>query len=177
MVLSAQTIRRLNIITPCKLAWKDSRGCSAGLTSAGYDLTLGGDREIIVYPLHIKYLFREMMFDCVPIVLRRFFKESPRSSFVLAAASEYFNVPCNVRGVVHDKSSLARKGMAVQNTVLEPGWRGYVTLELSNHGRGLLRFKPGDALAQVSFDLLDEPTELPYQGKYQDQGPEPQQAL
>jgi dCTP deaminase len=38
-------------------------------------------------------------------------------------------------GIVHDKSTWARRGLVVQNTVIEPGWHGYqTTIELTNHG-------------------------------------------
>jgi hypothetical protein len=81
-----------------------------------------------------------------------------------------------VVGVVHDKSSLARRGIAVQNTVLEPGWRGFLTLEITNHGPEPIMLKSGCAVAQVVFTFLDEPTERPYRGKYQDQEAGPQAA-
>ena len=33
-------------------------------------------------------------------------------------------------GIVHDKSTWARRGLVVQNTVIEPGWHGYLTIEV-----------------------------------------------
>jgi len=139
-VLSAQTIRRLELIKPClDPPAKDALGNSIGLSCCGYDLTTIGN--LIIGP----------------------------GAFLLAGAAEYFNLPPNVVGIVHDKSSLARKGLVVQNTVAEPGWRGYLTLELTNHGGSMLRFPKGCAIAQVVFHFLDQPTERPYEGKYQDQ--------
>jgi dCTP deaminase len=85
-------------------------------------------------------------------------------------------MPNNVVGIVHDKSSLARQGIAVQNTVAEPGWRGYLTLEITNHYVNKILLLKGDAIAQVVFHFLDEPTELIYDGKYQDQQRGPQEA-
>jgi len=77
--------------------------------------------------------------------------------------------------VVHDKSSWIRKGLTLGNTVLEPGWRGYLTLELIYHGEGELIICEGDPIAQIAFEFLDAPTEQPYDGKYQNQerGPQP----
>jgi dCTP deaminase len=86
-------------------------------------------------------------------------------------------MPPDVIGFVHDKSSWARKGLAVQNTVIEPGWRGYLTLELTNHGRDALEITEGDPIAQIVFHYLDALTEQPYVGKYQDQGYGPQRAI
>ena len=42
-------------------------------------------------------------------------------------------MPSDVLGQVCDKSTWARRGVAVQNTIIEPGWRGYLTVELTNH--------------------------------------------
>lgn len=143
-VLSAQTIRALRLVSPDRDAYKDEHGNSAGLSACGYDITI--DKELYLNP----------------------------GCYLLCAAQQYFNLPDNVMGVVHDKSSLARKGLAVQNTVLEPGWRGFLTLEITNHGHQHMRITEGGAIAQVVFHFLDEPTSLPYVGKYQDQEPGPQ---
>lgn len=99
----------------------------------------------------------------------------PAGFFILASSMERFNMPLDVLAIVHDKSTWARRGLAVQNTVFEPGWRGYPTLELSNHGDRRLEVQAGDPIAQIVFHLLTEATEQPYQGKYQDQpaGPQP----
>jgi dCTP deaminase len=164
MVLSAQTIKELGLIKPCIVSQRDVLGNSFGLSACGYDITLAHDVELA------------------------------SGEFLLVGALEYFNLPDNIVGIVHDKSSLARKGLAVQNTVLEPGWRGYLTLELSNHAhvpghrrllnwitkkkdvKTTLRFKKGCAIAQVIFHFLDKPTAIPYSGKYQDQEIGPQEA-
>jgi dCTP deaminase len=87
----------------------------------------------------------------------------------LASTIEHFHMPDDVLGRVHDKSTWARRFLAVQNTVIEPGWRGHLTLELSNHGVTSLKIEEGMPIAQIIFELLDEPTERPYAGKYQDQ--------
>lgn len=87
----------------------------------------------------------------------------------LASTKEHFNMPTDVLGRVCDKSTWARRFIAVQNTVIEPGWRGHLTLEISNHGLEAQRFFEGMPIAQIIFELLDEPTERPYNGKYQDQ--------
>lgn len=97
--------------------------------------------------------------------------------FALASSIERFHMPSNLLGVVHDKSTLARMGLAVLNTIIEPGWQGYLTIELSNHGKTTLNLCSGQPIAQIIFHLLDEPTECPYTGKYQNQAAGPQQAI
>ncbi len=90
-------------------------------------------------------------------------------SAVLASTLEHFDMPTDVLGKVADKSTWARMFLAVQNTIVEPGWRGCLTLELSNHGHREIRLKAGMPIAQIILHQLDQPTEQPYAGKYQDQ--------
>lgn len=89
--------------------------------------------------------------------------------FVLASTMEEFNMSIMVLGYVKDKSTWARRGLAVQNTVIEPGWRGFLTLELTNHSKEAIAIRSGMPIAQIVFHQLDAPTQLPYAGKYQDQ--------
>ena len=88
--------------------------------------------------------------------------------FVLATTIEKIDLPVDIEGSVKDKSTLARLGLAVQNTVLEPGWRGEITLELSNHGPHKIVLREGMPVAQVQFRKITIP-EVPYSGRYQDQ--------
>jgi dCTP deaminase len=151
-VLSAQSIRKYSLtgralVSPLDEAGKDSLGNSYDLSACGVDLRL--DTELRLEP----------------------------GWFRLASTREYFDLPADLVGIVHDKSSLARKGIAVQNTVAEPGWCGYLTLEITNHGYETITFPAGSAIAQLIFHRLDEPTELIYSGKYQNQQRGPQEAL
>ena len=90
-------------------------------------------------------------------------------AFALASTLERFCMPDDVLGTVHDKSTWARQGLAAQTTVIEPGWRGYLTLELTNHGYNDIMLREGMPIAQVIFWQMSEPTEIAYRGKYQDQ--------
>lgn len=114
-------------------------GLSYGLSAAGYDVRIA--EEMTLWP----------------------------GAFALASTVELFDMPRKVIAFVKDKSTWARQGLCVQNTVIEPGWRGYLTLELTNHGSSNLRLSPGMPIAQIVFQWLDEETEQPYEGKYQDQ--------
>lgn len=108
--------------------------------------------------------------------------------FSLASTVEEFNLPENIVGFVHDKSSWARKGLSLFNTVIEPGWKGFLTLELINNGWSLvedtygyekevpLEIKAGSPIAQIIFMYTDRETEG-YNGKYQGQKQGPQEAI
>jgi dCTP deaminase len=145
MILSAQTIRRRCILSSfCERA--SFMGTSYGLSPSGYDLRLVLPDDVSSHIL------------------------AP-GEFILAAAVEHFRMPTDLLGIVHDKSTWARRGLSVFNTVIEPGWRGYLTLELVNHGSEALVLHAGQGIAQVVFHTLDVPTDEPYPetGKYMDQ--------
>ena len=96
--------------------------------------------------------------------------------FCLASTKELFVMPNDLIAMVHDKSTWARRGLSLFNTVIEPGWTGYLTLELVNNSDKLLKIENGDPIAQIVFMRLEEPTEMPYSGKYQNQEAGPQAA-
>lgn len=123
-----------------------AHGTSYGLAEAGYDIRI--KQSLILHPL------------------RR---------FSLASAIEAFDMPPDLVGVVHDKSTWARRGLSVFNTVIEPGWKGFLTLELVYHGWKPLRIKAGSGIAQVLFHTLAE--DAAYRGKYQNQADKPVPAI
>lgn len=133
------------------------RGRSFGLSHAGYDVRVKS------------FLHNGEQVDKI--------RMEP-GDFFLASSVERIKMPTNMIAFVKDKSSWAREGLAVQNTVLEPGWEGYITFELSfarkNHA---IVIEGGDPIAQLIFQYLDESTENPYKGKYQNQADRPVEAI
>lgn len=100
-----------------------------------------------------------------------------QGAFLLASSYERIKMPNDLVGIVHDKSSWARKGIALQNTVLEPGWEGFITLEITYHQLDYEILNDGDPIAQILFHRLDQPTAKPYTGKYQNQEDRPVEAI
>ncbi len=98
-------------------------------------------------------------------------------AFALASTVEHFDMPRDVIATVMDKSTWARRGLSLFNTVIEPGWSGWLTLELVNHLRDVIVIDAGSPIAQIVFQQLDMPTDCPYAGKYQDQANEPVAAI
>lgn len=110
------------------------------------------------------------------IRIRQSVTMSPENRFTLASTVERFQMPANLVGIVHDKSTWARQALSVFNTVIEPGWHGdALTLELVYHGNGELHIPEGAGIAQVLFHRIEEPAQ--YTGKYQWQSAEPQPAI
>ena len=91
--------------------------------------------------------------------------------FTLASAIEEFDMPADLVGVVHDKSTWARQGLSVFNTVIEPGFKGGLTLELVFHGNKELIIPAGSGIAQVIFSTLAH--DAWYEGKYNGQSTDP----
>lgn len=102
-------------------------------------------------------------------------KKLAPGEFRLASTIERFKMPNDILGEVKDKSSWARRGLTVQNTVIEPGWEGYLTLELTNHSKEYITLYEGMPIAQVIFYWVVGAV-IPYNGKYQNQERGPQSA-
>lgn len=136
-------------------------GVSFGLGEAGYDIRI--KQDITFYRL----------FGLIPMVKTVDGKQVTRrfGKFALASAIEKFNMSPSCVAIVHDKSTWARRALSVFNTVIEPGWKGYLTLELVYHGRKKLHIPAGAGIAQVLFHLVQEPAH--YNGKYQNQENQP----
>ena len=103
------------------------------------------------------------------------------SSFCLGSTIEVITLPDDIVARVDGKSSLGRLGLLVHATAgyVDPGWRGCLTLELSNQSQMPIALYCGMRIAQVSFYALSTPVDRPYGSpglgsKYQGQtGPTP----
>jgi dCTP deaminase len=143
-------------------------GTSYGLGEAGYDIRIKQD-------IHFKHVDKPQYgYLKVPFVSVDGEIYEP-GRFALASAMEEFNMPPFLTGIVHDKSTWARRGLSVFNTVIEPGWKGFLTLELVYHGESELIIPAGAGIAQVMFHEVQEPAF--YKGKYQSQADEPVGAI
>lgn len=148
-ILSAQSIRARGIFTPFSER-AVAHGMTFGLGPAGYDVRIA--EEILL-------------------------SDTPASRFRLASTIEHFDMPDDCLAYVKDKSTWARRGVLVQNTVIEPGWKGFLTIEISYERTHPIIIPAGAPIAQIVIHQLDQPTERPYSGKYQHQKPGPQQAI
>lgn len=145
MILNGSLLLRAAPIKDMAPEKRREHGVSYGLTEAGYDIR-------VKQSLHL----------------------STSQRFVLASAIEEFQMPEHLVGVVHDKSTWARRGLSVFNTVIEPGWKGFLTLELVYHGDLSINIPAGAGIAQVLFHELH--ATAAYDGKYQNQEDRPVEA-
>lgn len=145
---------------------KRYEGTSYGLSEAGYDIRI---KQSVKF-MNDAYGARTIVTD--PETGE---SETFMGHFVLASAMERFQTPHNLVGTVKDKSTWARQGLSVFNTVIEPGFIGGLTLELVYHGYEALEILSGQGIAQVLYGQLQE--EGHYEGKYQNQSMNPTKAI
>ena len=145
---------------------------SYGVSSYGYDIRVADEFKIftanpyntVVDPKHLDERSLTSFKGDVCII--------PPNSFALAVTIEHFRIPRGVLGITTGKSTYARVGVITNVTPLEPGWAGYVTLEISNTTPLPAKIYANEGIAQVVFFEADEPCEISYadkKGKYQDQ--------
>lgn len=132
--------------------------------------------RVSIVPFHERTLHEGMSFGLGPasydLRIDQDVKLAP-GEFRLASAMERVKLPNDVSAQVADKSSWARHGLSLFNTFVDPGWEGYLTLELINLGPDFIYIDKGDPICQLIFSKLDEPTSLPYRGKYFNQPAHP----
>ncbi len=99
--------------------------------------------------------------------------------FVLGTTKERVEIPPDLIAHVEGRSSLGRLAVVVHATagLCDPGYRGQITLELSNLGTAPVALRPGMRVSQLTFTQLTSTAERPYGNdrgsKYQDQeGPQ-----
>ena len=96
--------------------------------------------------------------------------------FVLGSTIERVALPDDLVARLEGKSSLGRLGLLIHSTAgyVDPGWDGYLTLELSNVANLPITIYPEMKIGQISFFRLSTPAEVPYgalgtKSKYQGQ--------
>lgn len=160
MIVNGKKLLKLAPIKDMLTTKVRDKHASHGLSEAGYDIRL---KQEIEYNPPIYATDGSMRRREILVV------DGVRSNtrFTIASAVEEFDMPTDLVGIVHDKSTWARRGLSVFNTVIESGWRGFLTLELVFHGSQYLYLPAGVGIAQVLFHLTS--SEAQYNGKYQDQ--------
>jgi dCTP deaminase len=99
--------------------------------------------------------------------------------FVLGTTKERVEIPDDLIAHVEGRSSLGRLAIVVHATagIVDPGYHGQITLELSNLGKAPVALTPDMRISQLTFTELKNRAEVPYGAergsKYQGQsGPQ-----
>ena len=162
MVLSDRTIREeiakgRIIIRPL------GEGC---IQPASVDIHL--DRQVLVFRNNRvpyvdirasteKLTEKVMMGDDDPFMLHP-------GEFILGSTLEHVEVPDDLVARLEGKSSLGRIGLMIHSTAgyVDPGWKGHLTLELSNVSNLPITLYYRMKIGQISFLQLTTPAERLY---------------
>jgi dCTP deaminase len=87
--------------------------------------------------------------------------------FVLGQTLEWVELPNDIVCRLEGKSSLGRLGLLIHSTAgyVDPGWKGTLTLELSNVANLPIALYFGMKIGQISFFGMSSPVERPYGSK------------
>ena len=148
------------------------RAISFGQSSFGYDMRIADEFRIfspatgsvtVIDPKNMDE--KALVFHQGPTCV------VPPNSFVLGRSVEYFKMPRNVLAICLGKSTYARCSIVVNVTPLEPGWEGFLTIEISNTSPLPAIIYANEGIAQLLFFMGETPlvSYADRKGKYQNQ--------
>lgn len=84
--------------------------------------------------------------------------------FVLASILEWVELPDDLSARIDGRSSLGRLGLVIHSTAghIDAGFKGSITMELSNIGMMPIVLYPKMRICQLVFEPLSSPAERPY---------------
>jgi dCTP deaminase len=86
----------------------------------------------------------------------------------LVATLELVELSSDLAATLHIRSSLARAGIVASLALVDPGFRGQLTISLYNAGTQNLVMKRGGRFLQIVFHMVSTKAHRIYRGKYQD---------
>jgi dCTP deaminase len=164
------------LLTPFSEAVSGGGIISYGLSSAGYDLRLGtefssfgrNDRFPPGTAINPKNFDKKIL---TTYTANKPFQIAP-GSYLLGKSLEYIRMPRGVIGRCVGKSTLARAGLLINTTEVEPGWEGELVIEIKNCTDFPFWMFPGEGICQIVFHELSAQPQVSYDqknGKYQGQ--------
>ncbi len=87
---------------------------------------------------------------------------------LLVASLERVELSKSLLGTLHIRSSLAREGVFASLALVDPGFRGQLTVSLYNAGERPVNIRRGERFIQLSLFKLGKPAGEGYEGRYQD---------
>ncbi|NTW29570.1 MAG: dCTP deaminase [Coriobacteriia bacterium] len=162
MVLSDRTILlemaagRI-VVEPCDLD---------NIQPSSVDLHLGDDFQVFRnsrYPYIDPAREQEGLTEGIIVSKEEPFVLHP-GEFVLGTTVEWIEIPDDIVARLEGKSSLGRLGLLIHSTAgyVDPGWKGRLTLELSNVANLPIVLTPGMKIGQISFSRMTTAVDRPY---------------
>jgi len=87
--------------------------------------------------------------------------------YELVATLETVELGLNITAYLHIRSSLAREGVIGSFAVVDPGFRGQLTLNLHNVSEKEVTLGKGERIVQIVFHNLGSTAKKGYNGSYQ----------
>jgi len=86
------------------------------------------------------------------------------TEFVLGQTLEWVEIPDDLVARLEGRSSLGRLGLLIHSTAgyVDPGWKGNLTLELSNVANLPIALYYGMKIGQISYFKMSSPVDRPY---------------
>lgn len=157
MILSHQKIQEL--VKKKNLIENFDINC---VESAGYDLKVGK-----IYRLNSDSYLGVKDRKTPKITEIEFKKYKLKSNqYLLIETIERVNIPENILARILPRSTLFRCGCSLITAVVDPGYRGTLTMGLKNLSESSFEFEKGSRIAQIVFETVDGKTKG-YNGKYQ----------
>ncbi|OPX62104.1 MULTISPECIES: dCTP deaminase [unclassified Methanoregula] len=91
----------------------------------------------------------------------------PRGICTLMPTLEWVELPGDLAGTLRCRSSFGRRGILLGAGFVDPGFRGQLTLCLSNMGAEEITVKKNERVAQMILHEVRNPAQS-YNGRYQD---------
>lgn len=86
----------------------------------------------------------------------------------MVATLERVEIGDDIAGTLHLRSSLARRGIIASLALVDPGFRGQLTISLLNAGPERFEMRRNSRFVQLVLHELSSKTHFVYSGKYQD---------
>lgn len=108
----------------------------------------------------------EDMTEEIKISAKQPYVIQPRE-FCLASILEWVELPDDIAARIDGRSSLGRLGLVIHSTAghIDPGFKGAITMELSNIGMMPILLYPKMRICQLVFEPLSSPADQPYTKK------------
>lgn len=138
---------------------------SYGLSSYGYDIRLS-DKDFytfnhlpgrLVDPKDFDRSFLEPQLPTENYGKADQYFIIPGNSYALGVSVEHFKMPSDVMAICMTKSTYARAGIFCNITPIEPGWEGYLTLEIANCANSDVKVYANEGIAQILFFKGNQP--------------------
>ncbi len=172
MILSDRDIKKH--ILEGKIKIKPKPNFRKQLGPASLDFRLGNDFRVFN---HAKKPFIDPrksetfkgLTKLVKVKNNKVFILQPRQ-FVLGVTLEEIFLPADIGARIEGRSSWGRLGLIIHSTAgyIDPGFKGNLTLEMSNIGMLPILLYPRARICQIAFEYLSSPAEKPY-GQKEDQ--------